>query len=667
MLTADTLVPDLLARHPQARAVLDRYGLRGCGGALGPHETLGFFARMHGVEETRLLTEVASAIKHDRAPRDTAAAAGVEDTIYRRYFTAGIVTVLTVGAGWGVWLLWRIGFAGSFTGVSIHGVNAHGHAQIFGWVGLFIMGFAYQALPRFWHARLAAPRLAVAVFAAMLLGITVRTAGMAMHGEPWALSAAMAGGALEIAAIAVFATQLAVTFRRGDAPWEPYLCFVFSALLFFLVQAGFSVWHTATTMTAATREQLLWYVGTYQAVLRDLQIHGLALFMILGVSMRLLPGAYGLPAISRRRAHAALLLLLAAVIGESVVFIAYRWTDNHALAAALMLPWLMLAVGSLLMPWKWKLWRQMPQHDRSSKFIRAAYGWLAVSMAMLLLLPVYQAVSGIPFSHAYYGGIRHAITVGFISLMIMGVAAKVVPTLNGIDSRKLSPLWGPFVLVNVGCLLRVSLQTLTDWHPLFFGVVGVSGVLELTGLAWWGAHLIGVMRRGKRGCDDVEPTAAPRTIEPHHVVADVLGWFPATAPVFDRFGFTLLRNPLLRRTVARQTTLAQAAAMRRVPLAELMTALRDAAGVAAAAALPSLRYDAPVGELLGHYPSLAALVAAHGIDPQITLDKAASLIGWSVDDLIAHVSREAGCTGSCGSCPHGSNGPGHHHPIWSGA
>ena len=59
---------------------------------------------------------------------------------------------------------------------------------------------------------------------------------------------------------------------------------------------------------------------------------------------------------------------------------------------------------------------------------------------MLLMLPVYQTATGIKFSHAYYGAIRHAITVGFISLMIMGMAAKVVPTLNGLDPRKLDLL-----------------------------------------------------------------------------------------------------------------------------------------------------------------------------------------------------------------------------------
>src|SRR5512135_763623 len=116
---------------------------------------------------------------------------------------------------------------------------------------------------------------------------------------------------------------------------------------------------------------------------------------------------------------------------------------------------------------------------------------------MLLLSPAYQyayhhfgGAGGVPSSHAYHGAIRHAITVGFVSLMIMGFAAKVVPTLNGLDARKLTALWGPFILVNMGCLLRVSLQTLTDWDARIYPFLGISGMLEVAALAWWGGHLI---------------------------------------------------------------------------------------------------------------------------------------------------------------------------------
>jgi uncharacterized protein involved in response to NO len=109
---------------------------------------------------------------------------------------------------------------------------------------------------------------------------------------------------------------------------------------------------------------------------------------------------------------------------------------------------------------------------------------------LLLLLPVYQAAVQIPFSHAYYGAIRHAITVGFVSLMILGMSARFVPAIRGIPAQRLSRLWGPFLLVNFGCLLRVSMQTLTDWYPPVYAVISSSAVFEIIGFAWWATDLL---------------------------------------------------------------------------------------------------------------------------------------------------------------------------------
>jgi len=179
-ISTDTMIPDLLAHHPQARRVLDRYGLRGCGGQLGPVESLGFFAATHGVDDEILLAELKATVEESATARAASpgadhvaasAAENVADTIYRRFFLGGIALILTAGASWGAYLLWQIGFAGKFTGVPLQQVNAHGQAQIYGWCGLFIMGFAYQAFPRLWHTDLSKPRLAVAVFVLMLLGL----------------------------------------------------------------------------------------------------------------------------------------------------------------------------------------------------------------------------------------------------------------------------------------------------------------------------------------------------------------------------------------------------------------------------------------------------------------------------------------------------------------
>ncbi|HOJ72398.1 MAG TPA: DUF1858 domain-containing protein [Phycisphaerae bacterium] len=582
-ITPDMMIPNLLSRHPQARPVFNRYGLNGCGGQLGPVESIGFFARTHGVDEQRLLAELTEAMRQPVGAADDSKPS-VADAIYRRFFTAGIVLVLTAGATWGAWLLWQIGIRGAFTSISIFQVNAHGHAQIFGWVGLFIMGFAYQAFPRMWHTPLAAPRLAAAAFLAMLTGLVVQVTAMTLAGQwSYATPVAVIGNVLQIAAILAFAGQLAVTYARSDKPFEPYVAFAFAAVGWFVIMSVFTLWHTYQTMAAGTREQLLWYVATYQAPLRDLQVHGLALFMILGVCLRMLPALFDLPAVPQRRAWTSLALLTIAVLSEVVLFIVYRWTQQHAWAGLMWLSWVLLVAGVALIAWPWRLWRPMPsteaQFDRSAKFIRAAYGWLAVSLFMLLMLPVYQVISGIPFSHAYYGAIRHAITVGFISLMIMGFAAKVVPTLNGIDTRTLSPLWGPFILVNLGCFLRVSTQTLTDWHPAFFAVIGLSGTLEVIGLGWWGVGLIRVMVRGKREAAATHEQTGPRpaSIEPTHRVADVLNWFPATEPVFLEFGFSAIKHAVFRRTMARQVTLAQACRMHNIDAEAFVAALNRAA------------------------------------------------------------------------------------------
>jgi hypothetical protein len=565
-ITPDLFLPELIREHPETRLVFDRYGLRGCGGQLGPYESIRFFAWTHGVDEGRLLAELAEIIARPGAAVDTDAP-GVADTIYRRYFLGAIAMTLTAGASWGALLLWKIALGGSFGGASLHQVNAHGEAQIFGWVGLFIMGFAYQAFPRIWQTSLAAPRLAAGNFTLMVVGLVLRTVGMATAGAwPFALILALTGGILQVVVVVTFAGQVATTFARSGIRIEPYVGFILGALVWFATSSVFGLWHTWNTMAAGTADELIGIVATYQAPLRDLQIHGLALFMILGVALRMLPPLFDLPRVGERRAWWALGLLTAAVLGEVALFLVYRWTSNPVYAASLMLPRLMLAAGVLLVVRTWRPWRPFPARDRSAKFVRAALTWLAVSLAMLLLLPAYLRLTGVPFSHAYYGATRHTITVGFISLMILGMAAKVVPTLGGIDPRTLPALWGPFLLVNAGCLLRVSTQILTDWHPAAFALIGVSGTLEVAGLAWWGLGLAQIiLRRGdERPSVPREAGERPARVEPQSIVADVLDLFPETQAVFERHGFTALRQPLLRRTLARQVTVAQAAHMKGV-------------------------------------------------------------------------------------------------------
>lgn len=592
----ETLIPQLLQETPQSRAVLDRYGLRGCGGRLGPMESLGYFARAHEIPLDSLLAEVRAAVQRPVAAPTLKILDTPEpqpaDAIYRPFFKAGIAVVLTLGAAWGAYLLLRIALSGQFTAVNLHDVNAHGHAQIFGWVGLFVMGFAYQAFPRFKHAALAWPQLAFATLWMMLVGLVVRSVAQPMVGSfAWTWWPVLAASVLEILAIGLFAAIVLETWRRSGKPLAFYDWYIVSALFWFVVQAVYESVYLAATLNAAG-EQLVALVMTWQPALRDIQIHGFALLMILGVSQRIFHHFYGLHEPNPKLSRTVLFVLNAAIIGEVVGLVLNGMVD-HVWARLWYGSAVVLAGATVVLVRSWHIFSRTDERDRSLKFLRAAYVWLFISLAMLVALPVYQqgflavwaadsSAARIGFSHAYYGAIRHAITVGFVSLMIVGVASKVVPTLNGIHARFLSPLWAPFVLINLGCSLRVIGQTATDFSGGAFPVAGVSGLFEVTGLALWSVHLWLIMsgharlRKGRPHAPSVVLPVDGRPIESRHTVGAVLERHPELLDVFVEFGFTTLTNPQFRNTIAQVVTLEKACRRMGVDLAQFLETLNHA-------------------------------------------------------------------------------------------
>jgi hypothetical protein len=492
----------------------------------------------------------------------------------------------------------RIALGGDFSTVSVHEVNAHGHAQIFGWVGLFVMGFAYQAFPRFKHTRLAWPKIAFLTLWMMLAGLIVRSLAQPFAASvQWLWWPAVAASTLEIAAVVLFATIIAMTWRRSGKPAAFYDGYILSAIGWFVVQAIFESVYLAATLNA-TGNGLVELVGTWQGPLRDVQIHGFALLMILGVSQRIFHHFYGLPQPSPRVSRACLDLLNIAVAAEVAGGVLMQasgreWGGLKSLGAVMIAG----AVTTLVM--NWRVFSEPTDRDRSLKFLRAAYVWLLVSLAMLVLLPVYQLglvvnfapeseAARIGFSHAFHGATRHAITVGFVSLMIVGVSTKVVPTLNGLRSERLSLLWGPFVLINLGCSMRVTGQILTDFTARAFPLAGMSGLLEVAGLGLWGVHLWLVMsgrprlRPAPLQAEPERSAAENGRIHAEHTVGAVLDQHPELLDVFTAHGFTMLTEPALRNSIAKVVTVARACQRLGIEPDHLLESLNRRLGHAAA-------------------------------------------------------------------------------------
>jgi hypothetical protein len=606
VISPEATLPEVLERHPQVRPVLDRYGLHGCGGRLGPPETVRFFARAHGVDEPTLLRELEEAAA--RVPEAAAPAfrPSRADTIYQPFFKAGIVATLTAGAVWGAWLLLQIGGARSFGAVDLHDVNAHGHAQIFGWVGLFVMGFALQAFPRFRHVSLWRPELGYLAFWTYLGGFLMRVVSEPLHAiTPFGVLGP-AGAALEVGSIALFCAIVARTWARSAMPRAPHDPYVFASLFWFLVQAVYDAFFLVATTAADSSKALLATVATWQLPLREIQIYGFAGLMILGVSQRYLVNMYGFPGPTARRSRVALWAINAGLVVDVISFVAWRATGAHAWAALFHAGIVAIAAGMGAVGLSFRLHRPCAEGDRGLKFLRAAWLWLGLSLAMVVVAPLYFAARG-GFSHAWWGATRHAVTVGFVSLMILGVASKVVPTLKGRDVRALPALWLPFVLVNLGCTMRVVFQALTDFAPWAFAPAGASGLLEVTGIAIWGMSLWRVMDAK----DETTPAGPVDRAEPETRVGALLEAHPQLLDLFVARGFEQLRSPVLRRTLARAVTIRQACRLKGVDeeafLAELNRALPPRAGGAIEDAMP-------VKEVVRLFPATLPVFAAYGLD-----------------------------------------------------
>ncbi len=424
------------------------------------------------------------------------------DTIHRPFFVAAVVTVLTLGCTWGAINLLTIGLRQNFAAVTYSWILAHGHAMVFGFVGFFIMGFVYQVIPRFKETNLWQPEVAALTLPLMIVGIVLQTIAHLM--SPPSLPLEIVAAVMQFFAVALFSLVVVKTFRHANKP-QDYDRFVYAALGWFVVAAIANPVIFALFELPKDRATLLFNLATFNIPYRDFQLLGIAVIMILGVSLKFLPLTYGLRKPSRGWTQLLFWGVNGSILVGSVFFISGMTTGNHWLLTFQWLTTVVILVAAVGTPFQYGLFSHKVKSDRSLKFIRAAYLWFILAAAMLVLTPVYNFMiympltgSHVPFSHAFFGAYRHALTVGFIMMMIVGVSSRVVPTYAGLDLRAVRSLWLPFVFLNLGNVTRVTSQIATDITPAAFPIMGFSGFIEVVGLTLWSYELLANMRAGRR-------------------------------------------------------------------------------------------------------------------------------------------------------------------------
>ncbi len=585
LITADMSVREAVARYPGIAVIFDQHGMMGCGGPDGPLEPIGFFARVHNVDPAAFLAELNAC-----AARPRAAAQAEEPPAQQRspYFIAVIASVmLAVLGGFPLGILIALANAGRDVGVGVKVLpltQVHGHLQIAGWAGLFIVGIAYHVIPRFKAVPLRYPALTLPSIALIFAGVVLRAAT-----QPWAdsdvLAALMVASAvLELAGAAAFAAIVLATLKAAQR--EPYDAFLAAAVIWFVA---------ASVANLVLVRELAADSGTMLATSKDapllqMYLFGFMALFILGVSIRVLPAFLSL----RPTSYAPLPVALALYTGGLALRVATGWADAYDESWATP-EWLeavsvyLVAGGVSVFVLALNIYLPAAPGEAEDteraygKLIRAAYVWLAVAFGIEVWFATRAVLGDFTPNGLEAGAARHALAIGFMTQMIFGVGVRALPVFAGkrLYSQRLVDV--SFVLINLAALERVG-NALVDVGSVRFrwDQVSISGALALAAVIVFTYNIM----RSVRGAAAIAPVQQEAkemqqpagkeegfVITPSTVIADILKSVPGSLDLLVSLGFTPLLDPVMREKMAPTVTVAMAAQIHNLDVQELVATL----------------------------------------------------------------------------------------------
>ena len=394
------------------------------------------------------------------------------------HISSGLVFMLLPGTFLGVWNLLQISGREGVASVSPAWLQAHGHAQVFGWIGSFILGIGFYSIPKLRGVAKPAFGAAWACWAMWTAGVAMRwTANVYAWQWRWLLPVS---GVLELAAFLIFFR--AVSQHRpqdsGKNRFEPWVVAVISA------SAGLMAALIANLIgnvyLALRGASPAWPHGLDQRYL-VLIAWGFLVPFVWGFSTKWMPVFLGL-----KPARPRLLLGALVVNGAGVVLTLVGW---GAMATSFFVVGTALAIAAL------RMFESAP-HEAKTRgvhrsfpiFIRMAYAWLLVAALLGVGAALWDSSGGI------WGASRHALTVGFVAVMVFCVGQRILPAFAGMRL-----LWSPrlmfvgLALLTMGCTLRVSSEVLAyqEYARWAWSVLPVSAVLELAGITAFAMNIFG--------------------------------------------------------------------------------------------------------------------------------------------------------------------------------
>ena len=490
--------------------------------------------------------------------RDAAAEPDYADPAWERkaaralaaFILSGIFFLALPGTFLGVWNLLQISAHQSNTAASTAWIQAHGHAQLFGWVGSFILGISLYILPKFRGKPLKSFSLVWLIWGLWSAGVALRW-WIGVEGTAWRFGLPTSA-VLELAAFVL--TQRVLVFngseKKGKKPedlgsWLGIWGFASLGVVLTL-NLGLSIWLALDGHSPV-------FPPEWDHTFLILMVWGFVVVMAWGFSTRFVTIFLGLESPRHQAAGKFGLGIVALVV--------------LALARQYFLADMLILALSVYAIWALRLFHKPARSAKLTgayrhypAFIRLAYAWL-VAGAMLGI-----AADLVPGATGLGGASRHAVTVGFIALLILALGPRLLPSfLNGRELYSTRWMAASLWLLSAGCLLRVSSEAVAySLGGSAWNLLPISAYLEFAGVLAFVANMAATLAQ------PLPAWFAAQGISDRLPLYWYVTSFPKTRPVLIRAGLKTLSET---KNTPRSLSLAEAAAADHADLNHLVTEL----------------------------------------------------------------------------------------------
>jgi uncharacterized protein involved in response to NO len=357
-------------------------------------------------------------------------------------------------------------------------MEGHGHAQMFGWIGSFILGIGFYSQPASGRSVL---RLPLSCFVLWTSGVGLRWFAN-IYGWHWRTFLPVSAG-FELVAVLLFLSAAShhklPASANGNKVKPPMELWMVSVLIGTAGLASAVIFNFVECVRLGMEGGLRSFPHSLDQKYLVLLGWGFVVPVVWGFSARWLPAFL---ATSKPNVHwfrAALCLVVAGVL-FGVAGCPKPATILFTMSAA--------AIGLALHFAERPLGRAKTQgiHPSFPVFARLPYLWLLVAASMSVWAAFADVHGGI------WGASRHALTVGFAATMVFAIGPRILPHFAGIQnifSKRL--MLFSLLFLQTGCLLRVSSEPLA-YEGLVssaWKVLPVSGILELSGVLLFATNL----------------------------------------------------------------------------------------------------------------------------------------------------------------------------------